>query len=157
MKPRCFRLTMDSNIEDAVMASTMVRGLLEQLRVAGRDTNMVELCLTEALVNAVRHAYGGKSGFEVFLDLEMEAGAIAMEIITAGTRTTRAALEAVAAKAARVDSTSLDNLPEDGRGMLIISRGMDQWDYFQRGELNVLRMRKTLTSATPGSGSPAKH
>ena len=155
MKPRCFRLTMDSNVEDAVMASTMVRGLLEQLRIAGRDTNMVELCLTEALVNAVRHAYGGKSGFEVYLDLEMEAGAIAMEIITTGVRTTRAALEAVAAKAARVDAAALDSLPEDGRGMLIISRGMDEWDYFQRGGLNVLRMRKILTNAAPEAQNPA--
>ncbi len=145
---------MDSNVEDAVVASTMIRGLLEQLRVARRDADMVELCLTEALVNAVRHAYGGKGGFEVFLDIEMEAAAIAMEVITNGVRTTKAKLEAVAARAERFDGNSLDDLPEDGRGMLIISKGMDEWDYFPRGESNVLRMRKLFrnsTEETPGA------
>lgn len=156
MKPRCFRLTMDSNVEDAVVASTMVRGLLEQLRVATRDSDMVELCLTEALVNAVRHAYGGKSGFEVHLDIEMEAGAIALEVSTAGTRTTRAALEAMAAKAARFDPAALEELPEDGRGMMIISKGMDEWDYFRRGDRDVLRMRKILTSDAPDARKPAE-
>lgn len=155
MKPRCFRLTMDSNVEDAVVASTMIRGLLEQLRVARRDTDMVELCLTEALVNAVRHAYEGKSGSEVSLEIEMKPGAIALEVITAGIGTTKAALEAVAAKAARFDASALDDLPEGGRGMLIISAGMDEWDYFQRGNTNVLRMRKSLHSAAPDAQDAA--
>ena len=149
MKPRCFRLTIDSNVEDAVLASTMIRGLLDQLQVTPRDADMVELCLTEALVNAVRHAYRGKSGFEVVLDIEMEPGAIAMEVATVGEPTTRAALKAAAAKAMRFDPKALDDLPEGGRGMLIIAEGMDEWDYFRRGGANVLRMRKILRGITP--------
>ncbi|MCL4784548.1 MAG: ATP-binding protein [Bryobacterales bacterium] len=151
MKPRCYRLMMDSNVEDAVVASTMIRGLLEQLHAARRDTDMVELCLTEALVNAVLHAYEGKSGSEVFLDIEMKSGAIALEVITTGIGTTKAALEAVAAKAARFDPNAIEDLPEGGRGMLIISTGMDEWDYFQRGNTNVLRMCKYLSSAAQGA------
>lgn len=147
MRPRCFRLTMDSNVEDAVMAATMIRGLLLQLRVDPGDADMVELCLTEALVNAVRHAYRDKSGFDVILDIELEPGAIAMEIITTGERTTRAALEAAASRALRFDPQAPENLPEGGRGMLIIAGGMDDWDYFSRDSADVLRMRKVLREA----------
>ncbi len=148
MKPRCFRLTMDSNVEDAVVAATMIRGLLFQLRVNPSDADMVELCLTEALVNAVRHAYRDKSGFDVILEIELEPGAIAMEVITAGERTTRAALDAAASRALRFDPQAPENLPESGRGMLIIAGGMDEWDYFSRDSTDVLRMRKILREAS---------
>jgi serine/threonine-protein kinase RsbW len=144
MKPSCFRLTIDSNVEDAVLASTMIRGLLDQLRVDSCDADMVELCLTEALVNAVLHAYRGESGFEVVLEVEMEPGAIVMEVVTTGESTTREALEIAAEQATHFDAKTLEDLPEGGRGMLIIAEGMDQWDYFRRDGADVLRMRKVL-------------
>ncbi|MCZ2152343.1 MAG: ATP-binding protein [Bryobacterales bacterium] len=150
MRPRCFRLTMDSNVEDAVVAATMIRGLLHQLQVNVSDADMVELCLNEALVNAVRHAYQDKSGFDVVLEIELERDAITFEVITTGMRTTRAALEAAAARALRFDVQSADDLPESGRGMLIIAGGMDEWDYFSRDSSDVLRMRKVLR----GSAKP---
>lgn len=144
MKPSCFRLTIDSNVEDAVLVSSMIRGLLEQLRVDPRDADMVELCLTEALVNAVQHAYRGESGFEIVLEVEMEPGAIAMEVVTRGESTTREALEVAAEDATHFDAKTLEDLPECGRGMLIIAEGMDEWDYFRRDGADVLRIRKVL-------------
>lgn len=147
MKPRCFRLTIDSNVEDAVVASCMIRGLLDQLGVNPRDAGMVELCLTEALVNAVRHAYRGKSGFEIDLNVEMEPGAITMEVVTSGEPTTQAALKAAAARAVQFDPAAPENIPEGGRGMLIIAEGMDEWEYFRRDDKNVLRMRKIFGKA----------
>ena len=147
MKPRCFRLSMDSNVEDAVVASTMMRGLLDQLHIARCDADMVELCLTEALVNAVKHAYRGMSGHEIRVDFELESGAIAFEIVTTGHRTTKEKLAAAADKAVLFDPEVPEDLPECGRGMLIITEGMDEWDYFQRGPEDVLRMRKTLTKS----------
>lgn len=153
MEPRCFQLTMDSNVEDMVVGSAMVRGLLDQLHVRHQDADMVELCLMEALVNAVRHAYRDESGQEVQLRVELGSSSISFEVVDSGLSTTREALGKAVDKALRFDPRNLDTLLEGGRGMLIIAQGMDEWDYFRRGESNVLRMRKSFGSDYKAPGS----
>lgn len=151
MKPRSFRITIDSNVEDAVVASSMIRGLLELLRIDKRDADSVELCATEALVNAVRHAFESRGGHSIFLEFVLEPDAIVLEVITPGRATTRRRLEDAISAAAGFDPSNLDALSEGGRGMLIISQSMDAWDYFTEGDDGVLWMRKQLHPAKPSA------
>ncbi len=146
MEPRCFQLTMDSNVEDMVVGSAMVRGLLDQLHVHHQAAEMVELCLMEALVNAVKHAYRSESGKEVILRMELGRSSITFEVEETGVSTTREALKQAVDRAQRFDPHNLDTVSEGGRGMLIIARVMDEWDYFRRGDANVLQMRKSFGS-----------
>jgi serine/threonine-protein kinase RsbW len=149
LKPRSFRITIDSNVEDAVVASSMIRGLLELLRIDRQDADAVELCATEALVNAVRHAFRNEAGHPVHLEFTLDADAIVLEVITPGRSTTRRRLEDAICAAAGFDPSDLDALSEGGRGMLIISQSVDEWDYFADGADGVLQIRKRLRPAKP--------
>ena len=142
MEPRSFLLTMDSNLQDVMLASCMLRTLMDRLEVGQNDAEMVELCLMEAMVNTVRHAYKDEGGHEVRLRFHLGTSWITFEVEDDGPHASKDALQAAIERATVFDPEDPDSLREGGRGMLIISQVMNGWDYYERDGVNVLRMRK---------------
>lgn len=148
MTPGTFVITMDSNLEAATLASAVVRAFLSRLHLDDHEADMAELCLQEALVNCVLHAYRGESGSIVRLRMELRSREIHFEVEDHGHGADRATLDAAIRRANAFDPSDPSTLTNGGRGMLIISEVMDQWDYFRRGEWNVLRMSKRFSAAS---------
>lgn len=146
--PGTFEITMDSNVEDATLASAAMRAFLSRLDLDDHQADMAELCLQEALVNCVCHAYQGCSGHTVRLRMELRPAEIVFEVEDLGPGVSRGLLENAIQRATNVDPTNPASLSNGGRGMLIISEVMDGWDYLRRGEWNVLRMWKRFQSRT---------
>lgn len=147
MTPGTFEITMDSNLEDATLVSAAVRAFLSRLHLDDHEADMTELCLQEALVNCVLHAYHGESGSIVRLRMELRSHEIHFEVEDHGPGVDRATLDAAIRRANAFDPSDPSTLTNGGRGMLIISEVMDRWDYFRRGEWNVLRMSKRFSAA----------
>ncbi len=148
MQPGTFEIAMDSNVEDATLASFVVRSFLARLQLDEHEADMTELCLQEALVNCVVHAYGRRSGSVVRLRLILGKDTIVFEVEDFGPGVDREFLEEAIRKAHDFDPTDPSSLSNGGRGMLIIARVMDSWDYFRCGDANVLRMTKRFQSAS---------
>lgn len=148
MDPRTFEICMDSNVEDVTLASAAVRAFLSRLDLDEHQADMAELCLQEALVNCVCHAYGNASGNVVRLRMHLGSTTITFEVEDRGKSASRDGLEQAIRKATRFDPDNLSTLSHGGRGMLIISQVMDSWDYLQRDGWNVLRMIKTFDPAS---------
>ena len=142
MEPRSFLLTMDSNLQDVMLASCMLRTLMDRLEVQQNEAEMVELCLMEAMVNTVRHAYRDESGHEVRLRFHLGESSITFEVEDDGPHASKITLQDAIERATVFDPDDPDSLSEGGRGMLIISQVMDEWDYLEHDGINVLRMRK---------------
>lgn len=148
MEPRTFELTMDSNVEDVTLASSAVRAFLSRLNLDEHQADMAELCLQEALVNCVRHAYRHASGHLVRLRMHLGSNTITFEVEDQGVPARREDLEQSIRKATIFDPANLSTLSHGGRGMLIISQVMDQWDYERCDGWNVLRMTKAFDRAS---------
>lgn len=144
MSPRTFEITMDSNVDDVVVASAMLRSLFDQLGLPERDAEQMELCLMEALVNTVRHAYKNRPGNPVILRFRLGKADIHFEVEDHGTGCEKKDLEEAIRKATAFDPTNPDTLAEGGRGMLIIHEVMTEWDYFSEDGRNVLTMSKRI-------------
>lgn len=145
-KPGTFEITLDSNLEDATLASAAARAFLSRLDLDDHQADMAELCLQEALVNCVCHAYRGESGRLVRLRMELRAAEIAFEVEDQGPGVSQELLEEAIRRASLVDPSNPASISNGGRGMLIISEVMDGWNYFRRGDWNVLRMWKQFDS-----------
>ncbi len=146
MRPGTFEIAMDSNLEDATLASAAVRAFLSRLELDEHEADMAELCLQEALVNCVVHAYQGRSGSIVRLRMELGDDEIHFEVEDQGPGVERSHLDGAIRRANAFDPSDPTTLSNGGRGMLIISEVMDQWDYFRRGDWNVLRMSKRFNA-----------
>ncbi|MCU0226872.1 MAG: ATP-binding protein [Bryobacterales bacterium] len=147
MQPGTFEIRVDSNVEDVTLLSSVVRSFLERLHLDAHESDMTELCLQEALVNCVVHAYGRQSGNIVLLRLILGRNEVVFEVEDRGPGVARERLESAIAKAHDFDPSNPSTLSNGGRGMLIIARVMDSWDYFQRDGANVLRMTKSFQAA----------
>jgi serine/threonine-protein kinase RsbW len=148
MRPGTFELTMDSNVEDATLASAVVRAFLSRLNLDEHESDMAELCLQEALVNCVCHAYGRKAGSVVRLRIELNTDEIHFEVEDQGKGTNKHSLQDAIRKSVLFNPEDHTTLSSSGRGMLIIHQVMDSWDYFQRDGWNVLRMSKSFGPAS---------
>lgn len=148
MNPKTFEIHMDSNVEDATLASAAARAFLSRLHLDEHQADMAELCLQEALVNCVCHSYGKESGKVIRLRMHLGSETITFEVEDQGAGATREELEAAIRKATVFDPDNLSTIAHGGRGMLIISQVMDSWDYFQKDGWNVLRMTKKFRSAS---------
>lgn len=148
MTPKTFEITMDSNVEDATLASAVVRAFFSRLDLDEHESDMVELCLQEALVNCVRHAYHGESGQVVRLRMKLAPSTILFEVEDQGDGVERDCLQEAIRKSTCFDPSDPTTIASGGRGMLIINEVMDSWDYIRRDNRNVLTMSKTFQPAT---------
>ena len=145
MKPGTFEIAIDSNVKDATLASAAMRAFLSRLNLDEHEADMTELCLQEALVNCVCHAYQRKSGGIVRLRMELRSAEIVFEVEDCGDGVERSCLDEAVRKAKAFDPLNPGALANGGRGMLIIDEVMDSWDYFRRADWNVLRMSKRFS------------
>ena len=126
-----------------------VATLAEQVSEAcsGRDgqyseaTDMLRLCLAEALNNIVEHAYSGAEGKPIFADVQLSEGSYEVRLIDEGKPMPGG--DAPAGDAT-YDLDDMANLPEGGFGWMLIRSEMDLVSYERRDGCNVLLLQKQL-------------
>ena len=104
-------------------------------------TDMLRLCLAEALNNIVEHAYGGAEGKPIFADVILKDGSYEVMLIDEG-KPMPGGDAPEGSCTYELDDT--DNLPEGGFGWMLIRSEMDQVSYERRDGCNVLRLEKQL-------------
>lgn len=93
--------------------------------------------MTEALNNAVLHAYQGRSGSEIKVIVSAESGQLVLELIDRG-------LAMPEEPVAQIDEDppAWENVAGSGRGWWIMRSWMDEVSYRSERDRNVVRMVK---------------
>ena len=99
----------------------------------------LEICITEALNNVIKHSFLGKAGNDIQLLVQKNNSQLEMKIIESGLprkKTEKPTLE--------FDPSDIENLPESGMGLFIIEEIMDETKYISDGKTNTFTMVKQL-------------
>jgi serine/threonine-protein kinase RsbW len=134
-------LTLDSRLENVALAGRASYALGAE---AGLDTSaceVLELCVVEAVTNAIVHAYGGAPGHEVRLHVSLFEERLELRVMDGGTPMPAGLLERPEPE---LPEDPLE-LAESGRGLFILRSFFDTLGYVSDARGNVLTLVKRLT------------
>lgn len=104
----------------------------------------MRLCLAEALNNVVEHAYDGREGLPIHVDLLVDDAEYEIRMIDQGRVMPNGCVPEVEIDE-EIDFDDIENLPEGGFGLYLLQEELDTIVYDRRDDYNVLIMRKSLT------------
>jgi serine/threonine-protein kinase RsbW len=150
MRPRAIELRIDSRLEDVSLLGIATRRIAEEAGFGEGDAYNVELCVTEAVTNAIRHAYGGEPGHDVTVRLVLHADRLEMAVLDDGSPVPE---DRRAPRAPAFDPADLSSIPEGGRGVYLMATLMDGLEFGTEGGRN--RVQMTRLKAVTGKGEGA--
>jgi len=148
---KSIKLILDSNLEDVFLVGLAIRGICSYAPLGEVVAYQVEVCIVEAVNNAIKHAYGGEAGHEVEIGIAIQMDRIVFEVCDTG-----AGAIPLEARKMPFDPEDLESIPEGGMGLQIIHDVMDEVSYVKTDLGNALRMSKHFDSgryARPGKPS----
>ena len=101
--------------------------------------NAVDICLMESLNNVIKHGYKGDQNREIELVIKYDHPELELKIIDSGL-----SRDNLVTPSLDFDPDDIENLPEGGMGLYIISQLMDKLDYITINGKNIFSMYKKL-------------
>ena len=144
MPTRRVRVTFPGTYDEALRVRQILPLAAADLAFTRSTLLRLEICLTEALHNVIRHGYRDREAGEIDVDFLALPDRLVIEVADRGDSmppSVRAALrmKAPAHKAAPDDVVALK---EGGFGVPILRAVLDEIDYHVDGDRNVLTMTK---------------
>jgi serine/threonine-protein kinase RsbW len=130
---------IDSKLKNVSLAGVALRGICSYLSLSDVDAYYLELCVVEAVNNAIKHAYEGEEGHAVEVNITYSSKKIVLDISDEGKP-----MSLYHPGLLDFDPEDLKALPEHGLGLYIINSVMDEVTYTSEGDRNTLRMTKKL-------------
>lgn len=130
-------LSIDSTLADVGLVGRAVRAICRTLPGGARAAAEVELCVVEAVNNAIEHGYRGERGHRVDVHLAVHEAELRIEVVDRGGGA-RGGLRCATRAAAP------DPLDESGRGLFLMQALMDDVSYRREGGRSVLRLTRRL-------------
>lgn len=141
MKKNSITLSIDSDLEDIGMIGVSVKALGMHFGMDEGGAGEVELCVVEAVNNAIEHAYLFQPGHTVKVTIQFDGEVLSIYIQDTGN-----SMEQLQPPNLNFNPADLDNLPEGGMGLFVISSVMDRLSYVSEAGSNTLTMQKRLVS-----------
>jgi len=144
-----FWMAISADFQLVRLAAAALQGILHELECEPEQAVMIELCVVEAINNAIEHAYAQDSRGRVEIQLDLDGETLEITVTDTGRAMPKAAV--VAARTADQDVPG--ELRESGYGLGIITNIMGNVEYRRVGNRNILSMAITLPrkSAAPHS------
>jgi serine/threonine-protein kinase RsbW len=137
-------LSIESQYDNVPLLSAAVHKLCSLIPFGDKDTYATELCVTEAVVNSIKHAYQDEPDHTVAVIFCLLATELVIEVQDTGKSMDPALLEVKIDAALKFDTIDTDNIPESGRGLAIIQSYMDEVHYRVEEDGNYLTMKKKI-------------
>ncbi|MEW6654709.1 MAG: ATP-binding protein [Bacteroidota bacterium] len=128
-----------SDYDQVAGINNSIRQFLEGEKVEHHICNGVEICLTEALNNVIKHSYKGEQNCKIDVNVAVDSKLMEIQIVDEGE--SRKNLQI---KELDFDPEDIDALPESGMGLYIIKQLMDELDYYKLNGKNYFVLRKYL-------------
>ena len=140
-------LSIDSQYHNVPLVNAAINKLCSLIPFGDKDTYATELCVTEAVVNSIKHAYLDEPDHTVAVVFCLRETELVIEVQDTGKSMGPELLELNRVAALKIDALDTDNIPESGRGLAIIQSYMDEVHYRVEENGNYLIMKKkTLQS-----------
>jgi serine/threonine-protein kinase RsbW len=133
MAGKTLHLSIDSKFSDVALVGHAVRGVCACSPLSVEAYGEMEVCVVEAVNNAIAHAYRREDGFRVETAITLHQDRISFEISDFGT-----AIEEFAPRSLEFDPEEIGSLPESGMGLFIIETIMDEVSYRSENGRNTL-------------------
>ncbi len=147
MKEKKISLTIESRLENVRLVSTAINNICAQIPLSSKEAHTVELCVTEAVVNSIKHAYLGATDQKVEIILYIDSENIEINIIDFGKSMNPELVKSNLPTGSVCRQDDLENLPISGRGLMIIQNHMDLVSYRIEKSRNTLTMKKNIKTA----------
>ncbi len=121
------------------MAGKALKGVLEEVLQDDETLFLMELAVSEAITNCIKHAYENRSGNTVEVEIELNKTQVLIRIKDEG-KPYPDFLKNCSFRPSRDPGY----IEEGGRGVPIINEVMDQVDYYSSCEKNILVMKKII-------------
>ena len=128
-----------SDYGNVALVNKQIRFFLELHGIEQHISNAVEICLTEALNNVIKHSYN--NDITKPIDLTVKKDSNYFEIIIVDNGLPR---ENLVVSKLDFDPQDINNLPESGMGLYIIEQLMDEIKYFTKDGKNYFSLKKLL-------------
>lgn len=121
---KTLHLSIDSRLSDVALVGHAVRGVCACSPLHSEAYGEVEVCVVEAVNNAITHAYRREDGFRVEASITLHHDRISFEISDCGRP-----IEDFAPSSLEYDPEVVSSIPESGMGLFIIETIMDEVSY----------------------------
>lgn len=133
------KYSITSEYHNINFVNKKIKAFCLEERVPINVVDAVEICLTEALNNVIKHSYEGKSGNKIDLIVGISNTKIDIDIMETGlprTNFDKPKLE--------FDPNDINSAPEGGMGLYIIDSLMNSTSYISKNGLNITSFSKNL-------------
>lgn len=128
-----------SNYGEVIEINKSIREYLSGNKIETHVCNAVEICLTEALNNVIKHAYKGENTNQIEIVIRIITNQLEIDIIDEGSPRQNLIISEL-----NFDPADIDNLPEGGMGLYIIKQLMDDLNYYSLNGKNFFTLRKQI-------------
>jgi len=138
---------IDSELSNVSLLAIAVNRICLHLGLDEASAGELELCVSEATTNSIRHSYHGEPGNTVAIELTVQRDQLRIEVSDNGTPMPAEQMHQLQDGKLNLEFQPDDRslLAEGGRGLWIICRLMDEVSYSRVGNSNRLIMIKRLT------------
>ncbi|TSA28512.1 MAG: ATP-binding protein [Ignavibacteriales bacterium] len=130
---------INSDYGNVTLVNKQIRFFLELHGIEQHISNAVEICLTEALNNVIKHSYKNDDTKSIDLIVKKETNYFEITIIDNGLPRKNLTVSKL-----DFDPQDINNLPESGMGLYIIEQLMDEMKYYTQDGKNYFLLKKWL-------------
>jgi len=130
---RTLHLSIESRLSDVALIGLAVRGVCACSPLDEEAYGDMEVCVVEAVNNAITHAYRRDKGFRVDVYITLHHDRISFDVVDSGK-----AMTDYKPRNLEYDPEEISSIPESGMGLFIIETLMDEVGYRTEHGKNVL-------------------
>ena len=142
MESKEIRLVIDSDLKNVSLVGRTINELCASISHSRIEPNEIELCVVEAVNNAIEHAYGKQKGHEVEVRFSLGHDRLVVDICDTGKPLDPHLLERADISIVENGHNHIDAIAEQGRGLPIIKEIMDAVIYETKSGKNRLSLTK---------------
>lgn len=142
LSEKSIRMTIKSRLENVFLIGLAVNRIVSYSAGGEVDASLIELCVVEAVNNAIEHAYGYNTDKDVEVVVNLYKNGVSFDINDWG-----APLNPdLPLKDFKFEEKDIPLMKENGRGLKIINKTMDYMAFNSCGGKNTLSMCKMFKS-----------
>ncbi len=116
-----------------------IKNFLQFNNVENFVCSQIEISLTEALNNVIKHGYKGDETKSIEIEVVKDGSILVIKVVDEGEPRKNLEIPKL-----DFDPKDIQNLPESGMGLYIISQLMDEMDYMNIKGKNIFTLKKKL-------------
>ncbi len=136
-------LSIDSRLENVFLIGISVKTICDFFLSDKNDSNKIELSVTEALNNVIKHAYNSEPDHNIEVTISVYNDKIVFQIIDIG-KSMKPAQRNFSHAHLDFEPDRIETLPVGGMGLYIINSLMDEVSYETIEGKNILTLVKLL-------------